>query len=107
MSMSKQFSDHQIFRILDGQVRSKTEREIKMIADRVLKDFVHLLKDKGVSNELYFDTMPVLLSGGGSKFLYDYFKAETESEQVYYEPDIKANAIGYEMISRAKQEKAA
>ena len=42
--------------------------------------------------------VPVLLSGGGSSYLYPYLKDAVY--ELYTEPDVKANAAGYERISK-------
>ena len=107
MSLHLPFNDKQILRILDGNVKTKTDRDVKEIAECVMKDFVRSIINTAVSFEMYLNIMPVFLTGGGAKYLHKYFKEITESSYIYYEPNVRANAIGFEMISEMKYQDAA
>lgn len=74
---------------------SAVEETVRMAADNYAKKIVAALRDKGIDLDL---SLPVLV-GGGVQLMRQSLEAAIGKREVYVIPDIRANAIGYEVLA--------
>ena len=71
------------------------EETVRQAADAYARKLVAGLRDKGIDLEL---SLPVLV-GGGVQLMQKSLKDAIGREEIYVIPDIRANAIGYEVLA--------
>ncbi len=100
---------------LDGDVIEQILKNKKTVLPEEIVTFVKE-RAKGwttkIINELHpyvpdFRINPTIFLGGGSQTLKEYLETSKEFGMTEYIEDIKANAIGYEIIAEMKEEKKA
>lgn len=92
--------DYMVEAILQGkidpgeQIRNTVHEAVQLYA----KNLIHTLQEKGVDLSISY---PIFL-GGGSLLMKDFIAAELQREDYLYIEDVRANAVGYALLTRAK-----
>lgn len=73
----------------------ETEDVVRKSADAYAKKLIYSLRDRGIDLEL---SLPVLV-GGGAQLLRKSLEEAIHRDEIFVIPDIKANAIGYEVLA--------
>ena len=71
------------------------EGTVRRVTERYAKQLVAALQDRKIDLEL---SLPVLV-GGGAQLMGTYLEAAIPRKNIFVIPDVRANAIGYEVFA--------
>ena len=91
-----------IYEILDNP-EMKDAYNVRNIADGIFRDYANNIVGEMRERQMSVTTAPIVLVGGGSRYIKNYLEADERVFKVYCEPEIKANARGYEEFSKLKR----